>query len=133
MGVAFAEHFVNFASSQGLPVGSVTKIQSNPGQSKHLETGRITLLGLALDFVNLRSEEYAEDSRIPSEIVSFRSTRADNALALIFILDIWYTTSRRLAKRHYNERSVLQYSFTCCRGFHGEGNIIICTTPRSSY
>jgi tRNA nucleotidyltransferase (CCA-adding enzyme) len=68
MGVSFAEHFAAFASSQDLPVGSVTKIQSNPGQSKHLETGRTTLLGVELDFVNLRSEEYAEDSRIPTGI-----------------------------------------------------------------
>lgn len=78
MGVSFAEHFAAFASSQDLPVGSVTKIQSNPGQSKHLETGRTTLLGVDLDFVNLRSEEYAEDSRIPTGIVSARFSRTDH-------------------------------------------------------
>ena len=40
-------------------------IKKNPEQSKHLETATIQIFGLWLDFVNLRGEEYAEDSRIP--------------------------------------------------------------------
>jgi tRNA nucleotidyltransferase (CCA-adding enzyme) len=76
MGVVFAEHFVSFVSSQKyLPVKAVAKIERNPGQSKHLETGRTTVLDVELDFVNLRSEEYAGDSRIPTEIVSVHITR----------------------------------------------------------
>lgn len=39
-------------------------IQSNPEQSKHLATATMSLHGLSLDFVNLRSETYA-DTRIP--------------------------------------------------------------------
>lgn len=74
MGVAFAEHFVQFVSSKkDLPVKTVAKIERNPDQSKHLETARTTVLGTELDFVNLRSEEYAGDSRIPTDIVSARS------------------------------------------------------------
>jgi tRNA nucleotidyltransferase (CCA-adding enzyme) len=74
MGVTFAEHFVSFVSLQkNLPVKDVTKIERNPDQSKHLETGRTTVLGIEMDFVNLRSEEYAGDSRIPTEIVSVHS------------------------------------------------------------
>lgn len=70
MGVPFAEHFVAFVSTQKhLPVKGVTKIESNPDQSKHLETARTTVLDTELDFVNLRSEEYAEDSRIPTGVV----------------------------------------------------------------
>ncbi|KIM84665.1 hypothetical protein PILCRDRAFT_818258 [Piloderma croceum F 1598] len=69
MGVTFAEHFVSFVSLQkDLPVKAVTKIERNPDQSKHLETGRTTVLDIEMDFVNLRSEEYAGDSRIPTEI-----------------------------------------------------------------
>lgn len=71
MGVTFAEQFVAFVSSKDLPVKSVATIGRNPDQSKHLETARTTVLGIELDFVNLRSESYAEDSRIPSEIVRF--------------------------------------------------------------
>ncbi|KAG1749677.1 uncharacterized protein EDB91DRAFT_1327149 [Suillus paluster] len=69
MGVTFAEGFVAFLSEQkDLDVHKIAKIESNPDQSKHLETARTTLLGIDLDFVNLRSEEYAEDSRIPTEV-----------------------------------------------------------------
>jgi tRNA nucleotidyltransferase (CCA-adding enzyme) len=70
MGYAFAEHFVSFVESQDLAVKSLVKIESNPDQSKHLETARTTVLGIELDFVNLRSEEYTEHSRIPTEVVS---------------------------------------------------------------
>ncbi|KAH8120461.1 hypothetical protein DFH11DRAFT_63898 [Phellopilus nigrolimitatus] len=68
MGVSFAEQFVSFVSSKNLPIKSVATIARNPEQSKHLETARTTVLGVELDFVNLRSESYAEDSRIPTEI-----------------------------------------------------------------
>ncbi|XP_044327984.1 tRNA nucleotidyltransferase cca2 isoform X1 [Triticum aestivum] len=42
---------------------------SKPGQSKHLETAKIILSDISditIDFVNLRSEKYAENSRIPT-------------------------------------------------------------------
>lgn len=73
MGVAFAEEFVDMVASKDLPVKSVATIARNPDQSKHLETARTTALGIELDFVNLRSESYADDSRIPTEIVRFRA------------------------------------------------------------
>jgi tRNA nucleotidyltransferase (CCA-adding enzyme) len=41
----------------------VTKF--NPEMSKHLETATAKIHGQNLDFVNLRCEEYNEDSRIP--------------------------------------------------------------------
>lgn len=41
---------------------------SNPDQSKHLETARMRLLDLWIDFVNLRSEDYSENSRIPTMV-----------------------------------------------------------------
>ena len=69
MGVSFAENFVDFVSSKNLPVKSVATIARNPEQSKHLETARTTVLDTEIDFVNLRSESYAENSRIPTEIV----------------------------------------------------------------
>ncbi|KAA1098180.1 CCA tRNA nucleotidyltransferase, mitochondrial [Puccinia graminis f. sp. tritici] len=44
-----------------------------PDQSKHLKTA--TILGLELDFVQLRSEEYSnQDSRIPSSVNSCSMT-----------------------------------------------------------
>lgn len=73
MGVPFTERFVAFVSERmQVPVHKVTKIESNPDQSKHLETARTTLFDIDLDFVNLRSEEYSEHSRIPTEVVCRR-------------------------------------------------------------
>ncbi|KAH9075700.1 hypothetical protein EDB83DRAFT_2351855 [Lactarius deliciosus] len=70
-GHAFALEFTEFASKlKRLPVKSVAVVKGNPGQSKHLETAKTTVLGLDLDFVNLRDEAYAEDSRIPTQVVN---------------------------------------------------------------
>ena len=41
---------------------------SNPDQSKHLETARMRMFGVWIDFVNLRSETYANHSRIPEAV-----------------------------------------------------------------
>jgi tRNA nucleotidyltransferase (CCA-adding enzyme) len=41
----------------------VTKF--NPELSKHLETATAKIHGQFIDFVNLRSEKYTDDSRIP--------------------------------------------------------------------
>ncbi|KAG6891101.1 hypothetical protein C0995_014191 [Termitomyces sp. Mi166 len=68
MGITFAEHLSEFALRRGIQTGSISKIAQNPDQSKHLETATFKFLGLDIDLVNLRSEEYAEDSRIPSEV-----------------------------------------------------------------
>jgi tRNA nucleotidyltransferase (CCA-adding enzyme) len=40
-------------------------IKSNSEKSKHLETAVIKVQGVFIDLVNLRSEEYAADSRVP--------------------------------------------------------------------
>ncbi|KAA1085476.1 CCA tRNA nucleotidyltransferase, mitochondrial [Puccinia graminis f. sp. tritici] len=50
-------------------LGKIATIEARPDQSKHLETATTTFLGLDLDFVQLRSEEYGDqDSRIPSSV-----------------------------------------------------------------
>ncbi|KNZ59071.1 hypothetical protein VP01_1805g7 [Puccinia sorghi] len=50
-------------------LGKIATIEARPDQSKHLETATSTFLGLDLDFVQLRSEEYGDqDSRIPSNV-----------------------------------------------------------------
>ncbi|KAJ3789687.1 hypothetical protein GGU10DRAFT_283680, partial [Lentinula aff. detonsa] len=68
MGLAFAEHLAEFSKSQGIEVGTIGKIALNPDQSKHLETATFKMFGLEIDLVNLRSEEYASNSRIPSGV-----------------------------------------------------------------
>ncbi|GMM30151.1 tRNA adenylyltransferase [Martiniozyma asiatica (nom. inval.)] len=46
-------------------ISKIHKIKKNPDKSKHLETCTTHLFGLDIDFVNLRSETYTSDSRIP--------------------------------------------------------------------
>jgi tRNA nucleotidyltransferase (CCA-adding enzyme) len=75
MGVPFAEKLQAYMISKNLikqpgagsssRSGTIATIGKNPEQSKHLETARMVVLGQEVDFVNLRSETYAEDSRIP--------------------------------------------------------------------
>jgi tRNA nucleotidyltransferase (CCA-adding enzyme) len=61
-GEAFAQSLLDAGKIQS--VGAT--IASNPEQSKHLATTRLKILGLEVDLVNLRSESYSKDSRIPS-------------------------------------------------------------------
>jgi tRNA nucleotidyltransferase (CCA-adding enzyme) len=75
MGVPFAEKLQAYMISKNViekpgpdsssRSGTVATIGKNPEQSKHLETARMVVLGQEVDFVNLRSETYAENSRIP--------------------------------------------------------------------
>jgi tRNA nucleotidyltransferase/poly(A) polymerase len=67
-GNTFAQKVNDYLLVLGEEVHTIGVIQSNPDQSKHLETATVKVLGLWIDFVNLRSESYAEDSRIPTKI-----------------------------------------------------------------
>ena len=116
MGVPFAERFVEFCRSRkNVEAKDVAKIESNPDQSKHLETARTTILGIELDFVNLRSEEYTESSRIPTQVVSSALLVVSNAVDLyihaIHSLGVWYALPRCCQERYYNQHPVLQYPF----------------------
>ena len=66
MGKDFAELVNRHLASQGKETRHAAVIQSNPDQSKHLETARMKINNLWIDLVNLRSETYAQDSRIPT-------------------------------------------------------------------
>ena len=46
-------------------IGGLHKVAANPDKSKHLETATTKLFGIEVDFVNLRKETYADDSRNP--------------------------------------------------------------------
>ncbi|KIY45512.1 hypothetical protein FISHEDRAFT_76687 [Fistulina hepatica ATCC 64428] len=68
MGIDFANHLAAFAQSKGVETGHISEIKANPEQSKHLATATVKIFGIDLDLVNLRSEAYAEDSRIPTMV-----------------------------------------------------------------
>ena len=56
-------------------IGSLHLVAANPEKSKHLETATARVFGLDVDFVNLRRETYAADSRNPA--VEFGTAEED--------------------------------------------------------
>jgi len=68
-GFEFATRLGQFLAERqdeyNIPARSIHKIESNPEKSKHLETATTKIMNLDIDFVNLRSETYSDDSRIP--------------------------------------------------------------------
>lgn len=66
LGREFCEKVNEYLLSTGEETHGVGVIQSNPDQSKHLETATMRLYDVWIDFVNLRSEDYCENSRIPT-------------------------------------------------------------------
>lgn len=78
-GVQFATHLEKYLETHKVETGEhfhFATISPNVEQSKHLETATANFLDLALDFVNLRSEEYADHSRIP-EAMRFGTPKED--------------------------------------------------------
>ncbi|CAI9754313.1 unnamed protein product [Fraxinus pennsylvanica] len=66
LGKEFCEKVNEYLLSTGEETHGIGVIQCNPDQSKHLETARMRLLDVWIDFVNLRSEDYSDNSRIPT-------------------------------------------------------------------
>nr|PVC50626.1 tRNA nucleotidyltransferase [Theileria orientalis] len=64
-GMEFCEYLNKFTKDNYGFSKTVGIVKRCPEQSKHLETATMSVLGFDVDFVNLRSEDYAADSRIP--------------------------------------------------------------------
>jgi len=64
-GVEFATILNEWTVEKGQESVSIAIIQQNPDKSKHLETVTAKFGAIEVDFVNLRTENYTEDSRIP--------------------------------------------------------------------
>ncbi|XP_034896978.1 tRNA nucleotidyltransferase cca2 isoform X1 [Populus alba] len=75
LGSEFVDKVREYLLSTGEEAHGVGVIPRNPDQSKHLETARMRLLDLWIDFVNLRSEDYSENSRIPT--MTFGTAKED--------------------------------------------------------
>jgi len=65
LGREFADLLNLYLAERGEATVSVGTILRNPEKSKHLETATMKVGQFWIDFVNLRAEEYAGDSRIP--------------------------------------------------------------------
>ncbi|PON45475.1 Poly A polymerase, head domain containing protein [Parasponia andersonii] len=67
LGSEFVEKVTQYLLSVGEEAQGIAIIPSNPDQSKHLETARMRICDMWIDFVNLRCEEYSDNSRIPTK------------------------------------------------------------------
>lgn len=61
-GTQFVDKFKEYLLSIGEDVQGFCVVKSKPEHSKHLETAKISLFGMSIDFVNLRKEEYPENT-----------------------------------------------------------------------
>ncbi|SNX85748.1 related to tRNA nucleotidyltransferase [Melanopsichium pennsylvanicum] len=82
----------------GGDMGRIGKIAANPEQSKNLETATARVLGLSLDFVNLRKETYSPGSRIPE--MTFGTPREDAERRDITINSLLYNVHTRQVEDH---------------------------------
>jgi tRNA nucleotidyltransferase/poly(A) polymerase len=85
-GSEFAADVNQYLLNHGLETHTVAVIHANPEQSKHLETARMKILDLELDFVNLRTESYTTHSRIPNIAEEF-GTPLEDALRRDFTIN----------------------------------------------
>ncbi|CAI5492407.1 unnamed protein product [Closterium sp. Naga37s-1] len=92
LGREFAEKVTEYLKERGEVVRGVGVIQKNPDQSKHLETATMMIYGMWIDFVNLRAEEYAHDSRIPHSI-EFGTAEEDALRRDLTINSMFYNIS----------------------------------------
>src|SRR5690242_15948769 len=104
MGEAFARKLNQYMKCHGWKTSSIGVIASRPHQSKHLETATVTILDRRVDFVNLRCEVYAEDSRIPSE-VTFGTPMEDAHRRDITINALYYNIHTGLVEDYTNKVS----------------------------
>ena len=93
MGEEFAGKVNEYLKEKGEETHGVGVIQSNPDQSKHLETATMRVHGTWLDLVNLRSEEYTEASRIPE--MKFGSATDDAFRRDLTINSLFYNINLR--------------------------------------
>ena len=69
-------------------MSSIGVVKENPAQSKHIRTASFRFHGLDIDLNNLRSETYADDSRIPQ--VEFAKHPSEDALRRDFTMNALY-------------------------------------------
>ncbi|KAL6531549.1 hypothetical protein OROMI_027912 [Orobanche minor] len=92
MGTQFVDKFKEYLLSIGEDVQGFCVVKSKPEHSKHLETAKISLFGMSIDFVNLRKEEYPENkpknSCIPKQ--TFGTAEGDAYVRDLTINSLFY-------------------------------------------
>lgn len=103
-GRQFAEAVHDFASEGGRDapdVSTVATIPPNPAMSRHLETATLRLDGRDVDFVQLRTEDYACDtpSRVPARVAP--GTPEEDAVRRDFTINaLFYNLHTRAVEDH---------------------------------
>ncbi|KAL0333916.1 UNVERIFIED_CONTAM: CCA tRNA nucleotidyltransferase, mitochondrial [Sesamum angustifolium] len=87
-GVQFCEKVNEYLQSIGKKTHDIGVSLRNPDQSKHLETAVVKLFDVSVDVVNLRSEDYSENSRIP--MMRFGSAEEDACRRDLTINSLFY-------------------------------------------
>mmetsp|Transcript_36077 Transcript_36077/g.57988 ORF Transcript_36077/g.57988 Transcript_36077/m.57988 type:complete len:682 (+) Transcript_36077:217-2262(+) len=93
LGREFAELVNEYLRAKGEKTHGVGVIQSNPDQSKHLETATMRVHDVWLDLVNLRAENYSDQSRIPE--MTFGSATDDAFRRDLTINSLFYNINLR--------------------------------------
>ncbi|KAK8692088.1 hypothetical protein V6N13_075568 [Hibiscus sabdariffa] len=96
LGSEFVDKVQEYLSSTGEVAQGLAVIPSNPEQSKHLETARMRLFDLWIDFVNLRCEDYSENSRIPT--MKFGTAEEDAYRRDLTINSLFYNVNTNLVE-----------------------------------
>lgn len=101
LGNVFAQLIQDYLVSCGEKTGSIGVIQKNPDQSKHLETAAMRVLGVNLDIVNLRTETYSHDSRIPDVEIG---TPSEDALRRDFTINALFYNINECSLEDFTRR-----------------------------
>uniref|UniRef100_A0A7S1TBR5 Poly A polymerase head domain-containing protein n=1 Tax=Compsopogon caeruleus TaxID=31354 RepID=A0A7S1TBR5_9RHOD len=96
LGREFAEMVNQWLCDNKLESHHVGVIKCNPEQSKHLETARIKIFGLWIDLVNLRTETYTHNSRIPD--VSIGTPEEDARRRDLTINSCFFNVNERIVE-----------------------------------
>lgn len=122
-GFDFATRLGSFLTERqadyNIPARNIHKIESNPEKSKHLETATTKIMGLDIDFVNLRSETYTDDSRIPQMVCTM--SRLCSLECSDLALGVWHPRAGRPAPRCVRQCPLLQYPHPAGRRLYREG------------
>jgi len=103
LGKEFAEKVNQYLEAKGVETKGIGVIQSNPEQSKHLETATMRVRDVWLDLVNLRSENYSEDSRIPE--MEFGTAKDDAYRRDLTINALFYNINEKKVE-DFTERGI---------------------------
>ncbi|XVE60770.1 hypothetical protein DITRI_Ditri05aG0154100 [Diplodiscus trichospermus] len=121
LGSEFVDKVQEYLSSTGEVAQGLTVIPSNPEQSKHLETARMRLFGLWIDFVNLRCEDYSENSRIPT--MKFGTAEEDAYRRDLTINSLFYNINTNLVE-DFTKRGIEDLKF---------GSIVTPLPPKATF